>query len=88
MTEHTKSSLSEIGKFLIEITPTVLHAKKTIKNLIETEEEIKKMYELIKGNVLHSYNLLKHDEELDLLEHLKRTKEFNIGLINRTINSS
>ena len=44
------------------------------------------MYELIKGNLYSSYNLLKHDEELDLLEHLKRTKEFNIGLINRTIN--
>ena len=86
MTEHTKSSLSEIGKFFNRDHATVLHAKKTIKNLIETEEEIKKMYELIKGKLYSSYNLLKHDEELDLLEHLKRTKEFNIGLINRTIN--
>ena len=74
MTEHTKSSLSEIGKFFNRDHATVLHAKKTIKNLIETEEEIKKMYELIKGNLYSSYNLLKHDEELDLLEHLKENQ--------------
>ena len=55
MTEHNLS-LSEIGKFFNRDHATVLHAK-TIKNLIETEEEIKKMYELIKGNLYSSYNL-------------------------------
>lgn len=88
--QHTNLSLAAVGKIFSKDHATVLHAAKTIPDLIRFDENMRKQFVSIRKSLMNNASTITSYEEGtkydNIVDDLTETKRLNARLIHRAIN--